>query len=497
MFLRDKLKDDAGFAYVIDELEIMSTPGRKRLMEQPWLSDPDALQQEWDNTAAVVAAFSNADNKRQVTELRHQMMELQDLHGTLRNLQGHVVIDEIELFQIKQFAFHTMRAQKAALTMNINDVLKLPDLSPLFSRLDPDHTGVPTFYIYDSYHPSLAPLRKLLREKQNALAKLEALGEARLTEEQRNTWQQLHDDISDLLLGQNKIQDKVLQHISEQLFELTDLLSEGMAQMAYVDLQQAKATQAINWQLIKPTLAIYESGKESTTRYHQIVNPRLLHRNQQQHIRYQPIDVELHSGVCLITGANMAGKTVMLKTVGCTQMMAQFGMFVPARQASLVPVDDVLFCIGDEQNEMNGLSSFASEIIKISDTLKRASFQHLLILIDEPARTTNPMEGKAIVQAIGTLLDKRPSLTLITTHYSQLGLACRRLRVKGFVENLADIDLTPETINRFMDYSLLPDDSDDVPQEALRIASILGCNAEMISLASAALNKEKDLPHQF
>lgn len=490
MTLKDKLKDDAGFAYVIDELEIMSTAGRMRLMEQPWLRDSKELQQEWDNTATVVAAFANAENKRQVTELRHQMMELQDLRGTLRNLQSHVVIDEIELFQIKQFAFHTMRAQKAAMAMNINDVLDLPDLSPIFSRLDPDHTGVPTFYIYDSYHPGLAPLRKLLREKQNALAKLEATGEARLTEEQRAAWQQLHDEISNLLICQDKIQDEVLQKVAQQLFELSNLLAKGMKQMAYSDLMQAKATQVIDWQLTKPTLSHSCDSKDATTSYRQIVNPRLLHRNQQQHLRYQPIDLELHSGVCLITGANMAGKTVMLKTVGCTQMMAQFGMFVPAAEASIVPVDDVLFCIGDEQNEMNGLSSFASEIIKTSDTLKRSSFQHLLILIDEPARTTNPVEGKAIVQAIGKILNDRSSITLITTHYSHLGISCRRLRVKGFVENLSDVELTPDTINRFMDYSLLPDDNEDVPQEALRIATILGCDTEMIALAKEALKSE-------
>ncbi|MDY5969918.1 MAG: DNA mismatch repair protein MutS, partial [Bacteroidales bacterium] len=140
-----------------------------------------------------------------------------------------------------------------------------------------------------------------------------------------------------------------------------------------------------------------------------------------------------------------------------------------------------------KQNEMNGLSSFASEIIKISGTLARSAQRHLLILIDEPARTTNPIEGKAIVHAIGEMLNRRNSLSLITTHYSGLGLQCRRLRVKGFVESLSDAPLSPATINRFMDYSLLPDDSDDAPQEALRIATILGCDEEMIRLAKQAL----------
>jgi DNA mismatch repair protein MutS2 len=485
MLLKDKLKDDAGFAYVIDELEIMSTAGRLRLMEQPWLDNPADLQTEWDNLATTVKVFLSPDNNKQVMELRHQMMELQDLRGTLHNLQAHITMDEIELFQIKQFAFHTIRAQKAAMALSLNDVLELPDLSPIFNRLDPDHTGVPTFYIYDSYHPGLAPLRKRLSAAQAALAKLEAVGEVRLNEEQRNEMSTLHDEVSNLLLQQDAIQNEVLQKISSQLFELTDLLAEGQRQMAYTDLMQAKATQAIAWQLTKPTIAGVK------TSYRGIVNLRLLHRNQKQHLRYQPVDVTLQSGVCFITGANMAGKTVVLKTIGCAQLMAQFGMFVPAAQADIVLVDDVLFCIGDEQNEMNGLSSFASEIIKISDTLQRAAYQHLLILIDEPARTTNPIEGKAIVHAIGKILDEERSLSLITTHYSQLGLNCRRLRVRGFVEDMADITLSPDTINRFMDYSLLPDTSDDVPQEALRIATILGCDSQMISLAKKELEKEQ------
>lgn len=485
MLLKDKLKDDAGFAYVIDELEIMSTAGRLRLMEQPWLDNPADLQTEWDNLATTVKVFLSPDNNKQVMELRHQMMELQDLRGTLHNLQAHITMDEIELFQIKQFAFHTIRAQKAAMALSLNDVLELPDLSPIFNRLDPDHTGVPTFYIYDSYHPGLAPLRKRLSAAQAALAKLEAVGEVRLNEEQRNEMSTLHDEVSNLLLQQDAIQNEVLQKISSQLFELTDLLAEGQRQMAYTDLMQAKATQAIAWQLTKPTIA------GDKTSYRGIVNLRLLHRNQKQHLRYQPVDVTLQSGVCFITGANMAGKTVVLKTIGCAQLMAQFGMFVPAAQADIVLVDDVLFCIGDEQNEMNGLSSFASEIIKISDTLQRAAYQHLLILIDEPARTTNPIEGKAIVHAIGKILDEERSLSLITTHYSQLGLNCRRLRVRGFVEDMADITLSPDTINRFMDYSLLPDTSDDVPQEALRIATILGCDSQMISLAKKELEKEQ------
>jgi hypothetical protein len=83
------------------------------------------------------------------------------------------------------------------------------------------------------------------------------------------------------------------------------------------------------------------------------------------------------------------------------------------------------------------------------------------------------------------------SVTLITTHYGQLGSRCRRLRVKGFVEGMADVPLTPQNINRFIDYSLTEDQSDNVPHEALRIAAILNCDSEMISLAKESIESIK------
>ncbi len=485
MILKDKIKDDSSFAYVVDSLETFSSAGRQRLLEQPWLREPAALQQEWDNLETVVLAFQCPDHAKQVTELRHQLMELQNLQGTLQHLRSHTVVDEIELFLIKKFAFHALRARQATLAMRLDAVCSIPDLSPIFRLLDPDSTGVPTFYIYDSYHSALAPLRKELRSAQARLASLEAKAENALTEEQQTTLVALREEVSTLLQQQDQLQEEVLRTLADRLAEQAELLADGMERMAYTDLLQAKATQAIAWQLAKPTLSAEQ------LQYNEIANLRLQHRNQEQHLRYQPIDIALKQGVCLITGANMAGKTMVLKTIGCAQLMAQFGMFVPATTAAIVPLDDVLFCIGDEMNEMNGLSSFAGEIIKISNTVQRAVDERLLILIDEPARTTNPVEGKAIVQAIATLLDRSRSFSLITTHYSRLGLSCRRLRVRGFVEEMIDQPLTPATINQYMDYSLLPDTGDEVPQEALRIATILGCDKTLISLAQEKLTAEQ------
>ncbi len=88
--------------------------------------------------------------------------------------------------------------------------------------------------------------------------------------------------------------------------------------------------------------------------------------------------------------------------------------------------------IGDEQSELNGLSSFAAEMLNIQAIIAEArAGKKMLVLIDEPARTTNPHEGLAIANALIDLLELLKVRALITTHYSGLKTSCRKLRVKG------------------------------------------------------------------
>ena len=474
MTIKDKITAEPGFQYVIDQLELMSAPGRRRMLQQPFVTDKAVLEREYDCTERVIGCLCREECNRAVAVIRHQLMQMHDIQGSLANLQQRTVMEEIELFEIKSFTFLAMETAKAAAEIGIGDILAIPDVGDVFSILDPDNTRIPNFYIYDSYHPELGGIRRQLKAKQTLLDSCKGSDDERAA---------LQREVNDLFEQQNAVQQQVVAQLSEQLYGHWQPLQDAFDRMAYTDFLFARATMAKDWQLCRPQIG------SSETRHTALWNPRLRRRNEELGLRYQPVDIALQRGVCLITGANMAGKTVMLKTVGIAQLMAQFAMFVPAATAETTLFNDVVFCIGDEQNEMNGLSSFASEIIKISDTVTRAASERLLILIDEPARTTNPVEGKAIVQAVASLLDKQSSTTLITTHYSQLGLACRRLRVKGFVEGMNDVPLTPENINSFMDYSLLADDSDEVPQEALRIASILRCNSELLKTAEDFLNR--------
>ena len=460
MKIKELIKQDAGFQYIIDSMDFMSSAGRRCMLNTEFYNNADKLRAEWNRLNLAIQATREFKYKKPYIDLRHCLMCLHDLQGTLASLSNHTALNEVELFEIKNLSQLSQTAKNAIANMGLGDIIPIPETTEVFSLLDPDHTGIANFYIYDSYDPRLTPLRREL----NALQTSEG-------DPVR---------ISQLLAEQNEIQNEVCLRLSDQLHPWSKNLITTMEQMAYTDFLLAKADLSIRWELSQPEIG-------DIIEYKGLVNPRLKERNEKQKLRYQPVDITLHLGVCLITGANMAGKTVLLKSVGTSQIMAQCGMYVPASKAVIRLLEGVVTSIGDDQDEMNGLSSYAAEIIKISDILSTCRSREMLVLIDEPARTTNPVEGKALVQAIIKILNTLNSFTLITTHYSQLGVDCRRLRVKGFVEDLADLPLNPQNINRFIDYSLTEDQSDNVPHEALRIATILQCDSEMIALAQEKL----------
>ena len=463
MKIKELIKQDPGFQYIIDSMELMSAAGRRRMLNTEFCSDANALRAEWQRLDQAILATKEFKFKKPYIDLRHCLMCLHDLQGTLASLANHTALNEVELFEIKNLAQMAQTAKGAIAGLGLAEFLPIPDTTEVFALLDPDHTGIANFYIYDSYDPRLTPLRREL----NALQTSEG-------DPVR---------ISELLALQNEIQNEVCLRLSDQLHPFCDTLVTTLEQMAYADFLLAKSDLAIRWELTRPEIG-------DIIEYKGLINPRLKERNEKQNLRYQPVDITLHPGVCLITGANMAGKTVLLKSVGTAQMMAQIGMYVPASKAVVRLLEGIVTSIGDDQDEMNGLSSYAAEIIKISDILRTCRSHEMLVLIDEPARTTNPVEGKALVQAIIKILNTLNSFTLVTTHYSQLGADCRRMRVKGFVEDMSDLPLNPQNINRFIDYSLTEDNSDDVPHEALRIATILQCDPEMISLAQSNIQTQ-------
>ena len=445
----------SGMRFMIENLEICSSMATHHLLSQHYYTSNNSLSTEFDNIESMLSIINNENKLDTLNDIKIKLSHILDIKGTINNISNAQVLDDIQLFEIKRFAI--LVSDISILLNKINCTLvNLPNVDKVIEILDPDKKRISHFYIYPSYNSKLSDLRKKYESVKNE--------DPTLAEEIR--------------LQCLEIEDKIRMNLSRQLLEFANNLMTAIHKVAYLDILIAKANQAKQLKLTKPTIS------KSQTNYKGIFNPQIKHLLNQKNKDFQHINICLHNSPCLITGANMAGKTVVLKTVSLAQYLFQFGFYVPAQQAEIKPVEDILLSIGDDQSEMTGLSSFAAEMLTINTIIKAVkSEKNVLILIDELARTTNPQEGGAIVNATIDILNKHKAMGLITTHYSGLNTKCRKLRVKGLIMDKLNKNITIENINDFMDYSLIENNDENVPMEALKIAEVLGVDNTLLKTA--------------
>ena len=133
-----------------------------------------------------------------------------------------------------------------------------------------------------------------------------------------------------------------------------------------------------------------------------------------------PIDLELGGlRAVVISGPNTGGKTVALKTLGLAALLNQCGLRPPAAEAELPVFDTILADIGDEQSIAMSLSTFSAHVRTLVSVLEHAT-DRSLVLLDELAAGTDPVEGAALAQAILGRLSRQARLTVVTSHYPQL-----------------------------------------------------------------------------
>ncbi len=141
---------------------------------------------------------------------------------------------------------------------------------------------------------------------------------------------------------------------------------------------------------------------------------------------FVPNDAQLDSSdaqVMLLTGPNMAGKSVYIKQVALLVLMAQVGSFVPAESAHIGIVDRIFTRVGAQDDISTGRSTFMVEMEETANILNHATGRSLIIL-DEIGRGTSTYDGLAIARAVVEYIHNSPRLggakTLFATHYHEL-----------------------------------------------------------------------------
>ena len=428
---------------MLDQLELQSGFARRWLLDSTMMTRTEEIAESYD-VLHRFDTFIHQVDKTHIDTLLFKLQGLKDIRTTIKNLHNQAVLDDIELFEVKHLAILATDVTKLLGQHGMANVVSIPSLDKVIDILDPDGMKIATFYIYDSYCAQLKDLRARMRQQV--------------------------EPQDDLLLQAGELEDGVRKDLSRQLHPFAAAIEKAQLALAQIDIYLAKAIQMERMGLSFPMLAI-----DATSCYDAMFHPQVKEALEASGRDFQPVNISFGTQPTLITGANMGGKTVALKTLTLCQLLFQFGFGIPAATAQIAVKDEIYFCIGDEQSVEKGLSSFAAEMKNIDAVIKASrENKKILALIDEPARTTNPTEGAALVSALLKVLAGKDMSLVMTTHYDIESGEARRLRVKGFE-------------NGEMDYQLVEVQDGEVPHEALNIAQSLGIDSEWINMARCLL----------
>ena len=204
---------------------------------------------------------------------------------------------------------------------------------------------------------------------------------------------------------------RILSELTEQVSTVAHDLYEHNINLHHIDFVFAKAKYGAHIKGTKPLIADNESIRLIGA-FHPLIDSDTVVKND--------IVVEPETKAVIITGPNTGGKTVTIKTVGLSVLMAQAGIPIPARDGSEISVfKNVYADIGDEQSIEQSLSTFSSHMVNIADILKRVDSDSLVIL-DELGAGTDPEEGAALAISIIEYLLEKQAKIISTTHYPQL-----------------------------------------------------------------------------
>lgn len=530
--LRDGGKKDT----LYDVLDFTKTAMGSRLLrkwlEYPLLS-PKKINDRLDAVANLVSDFSLRNN------LREQLKEIYDFERLLTRMEvGTANARDMNALKSSLYVLPAIKKSLAKATAKLlaNIHQKISTYDDLVVLIDKAIIEDPSFsireggFIKDGYNQELDEYRNIAKNSKHLLQQME--------EDEKNK-----TGIKSLKIGYNKVfgyyievrhsstemvpenyirkqtlanaeryitpelkefetkilgaQEKIVQLEYNLFTELRDILKTKISsiqntahEIAILDVLVSLAQAGDEYNYIRPKL-LDDGTIHIKDGRHPLVE-RILNRDL-----FVPNNTHLDNAqneIMIITGPNMAGKSTYMRQSALLTLMTQVGSFIPAREASISPVDKIFTRIGASDDLVSGQSTFMVEMNEVSHILKYATNKSLVIL-DEIGRGTSTYDGMSIARAvIEHIRDHIGAKTLFATHYHELTDLEDDVHVKNYCiavkEKGSDVTFLRRIIRGSADksYGIHVAKLAGLPQEVVKRAETI-----LIDLENTAPTKEKTI----
>lgn len=444
---------------VIDE----TVTGMGARILRNWILRPSVRRSEIQTRLSAVGELSDSILRDKIRFLLKQVSDLERLTGRL-NLGNASPRDLIalngSLKQTPRINSSLSDAQSLLLQVLAENIFELPEISLLIETAiaaEPPPNAAEGGVIRAGFNIELDELRDISRSTKQVVAAFEEKEKSRtgishlkirfnnvfgyyieiskgsvgrvpadyerrqtLTNAERYTTPQLKEWETKILGAEEKIlelETEIFKTVRAQIREETLKLQSTARALATLDALASLAEVAARYNFACPTL---HDGDEIEIRNgrHPIVE-------KYSAASFVPNDLSMNNSTArllIITGANMGGKSTILRQIAIIQILAQIGSFVPAASARLPIVDRIWTRVGASDDLASGRSTFMVEMTETAEILHNAT-PRSLILLDEIGRGTSTFDGLSIAWSVAEYLHNSPqhsAKTLFATHYHEL-----------------------------------------------------------------------------
>lgn len=472
-------RENIGFEFIKGKM-LPATPFGAELVKsiRPFRKDErDILEVELSNLNKLSSNYEEV--KSDINTIRRIFMQMKDVRGSIKFGRDNTLSD-IELFEIKILLMQLEKLKPVV--ERVSDELRLcgffmEPVSIAVDILDPDKRRIPTFSIYDEYSDTLKEIRKKKRDIELRMQSDEAL------------FDELKDERLDITAKEEKEERRIREELSIKLRPYFETVINNINTVARLDLLIEKHRVSKLYPSCLPKITIDTLILKETT------NPYICDILESKRLKFTPVSIEMGLGTTVLTGANMGGKSVTLKTVALNTYLALCGFFVYAVSASIPAFDEIIMISEESQSVAKGLSSFGAQIVELKNLLNEIENKFVFAILDEFARGTNPKEGESLVRGLVSLLNTKKTVSLLVTHFDHVAeLSKSHYQVKGLqgvsedkisssLLTKSDDDAKITAISQFMNYGIFKVDKDaKPPKEALMICRLLGLQDELLDI---------------